>query len=269
MSMSAVATGLSPSCRSGVQASSESLFENWQQQADRAARDALVERFLPLARKLARRYAGGQEPIEDLIQVASLGLVKAIDRFDPARGNRFPAFAVPTILGELRRHFRDTSWAVHVSRATQERSMEVQQAMDLLLTESGRSPSVREVAEYLELDSEQVLEAMQVGQAHSALSLDAPGGGGEEDGEGDARIERIGTEDECYDFVDCSSVVEQALAELEPRERQILGLRFFAEMTQSEIALEVGLSQMQVSRLLRRSLERMRQAGAEADLSSS
>jgi RNA polymerase sigma-B factor len=248
--------------RSVAQESETALFERWLNQRDHGARDALVERFLPLARKLARRYARGAEGAEDLMQVASLGLVKAIDRFDPARGNRFASFAVPTILGELRRHFRDASWAVHVSRAAQERALDVQGAVELLLTQSGRSPSVREVAEYLELDSEQVLEAMQVSQAHSAVSLDAPGGS-EEETDGDSRLETIGTEDQSYGLVDDSAMVAHALSDLSPRERQIVGLRFFGEMTQSEIAGEVGLSQMQVSRLLRRSLERMRVTAAE------
>lgn len=237
------------------------LFERWRDERDCSARDTLVERFLPLARKLARRYARGPESVEDLMQVASLGLVKAIDRFDPARGNHFASFAVPTILGELRRHFRDASWAVHVSRSAQERSLDVQRAMELLHSASGRSPAVGEIAEYMELDHEQVLDALQVSQAHSAMSLDAPGG---DDGESDSdpRMEMIGSEDPCFALVEDNFVLARALAELAPRERQILGLRFFAEMTQSEIATRIGLSQMQVSRLLRRSLERMREVAA-------
>jgi RNA polymerase sigma-B factor len=249
--------------RLSLQESESVLFERWRNQQDLSARDALAERFLPLAKKLARRYARGMEPAEDLVQVASLGLVKAIDRFDPEFGNHFASFAVPTILGELRRHFRDASWAVHVSRATQERALEVQQTMEMLLSETGRSPSVGEIAEYLELDHAQVLDALQVSQAHSAVSLDAPAGSGESESEGDSRMDTIGGEDQSYLLVDETSVVAQALAALEPRERQILGLRFFGEMTQSEIAARVGLSQMQVSRLLRRSLERMREVSEQ------
>ncbi len=253
--------------RPGPQESEAVLFERWRQHGDHFARETLVERFLPLARKLARRYARGVEQAEDLTQVASLGLVKAIDRFDPRLGNHFASFAVPTILGELRRHFRDASWAVHVARAAQERSLEVQKAMEVLLCETGRSPSVREIAEYLELDHEQVLDALQVSQAHSAVSLDAPGGR-EDESDGECRMDTIAVEDESYLHVEDSSVVAQALAMLEPRERQILGLRFFEEMTQSEIATRVGLSQMQVSRLLRRSVERMRAVAEELPAAS-
>jgi RNA polymerase sigma-B factor len=234
------------------------FFERWQQEHDREARDALVARFLPLARSLARRYLGGSEPLDDLLQVASLGLIKAIDRFDPQRGNHFVAFATPTILGELRRHFRDTSWAMHVPRGAQERAMQVQEAVDLLMSTSGRAPTVREIALYLELDEERVLEAMQVVQAHSLPSLDAPAHhGGESDCE--PRLETIGGEDEGYELVEDGSTVAQALALLSQRERLILRLRFSAEMTQSEIAKEVGLSQMQISRVLRHSLARLRE----------
>jgi RNA polymerase sigma-B factor len=233
-------------------------FERWQRERDREAREALMTRFLPLARSLARRYLGGSEPLDDLMQVASLGLVKAIDRFDPRRGCHFVAFATPTILGELRRHFRDTSWAMHVPRGAQERAMRVQEAVDLLMSRSGRAPTVREIALYLELDDEQVLEAMRVAQAHSLPSLDAPARPGSE-GDCEPRLETIGGEDEGYELVDDGSTVAQALSLLSPRERLILHLRFSAEMTQSEIAKEVGLSQMQISRLLRHSLGRLRE----------
>jgi RNA polymerase sigma-B factor len=238
------------------------LFERWQHDGDPHAREALVGRFLPLARSLARRYLGTQEPIEDLIQVASLGLVKAIDRFDVSRGNHFAAYAVPTILGELRRHFRDTSWAVHVPRSSQERAMEVERASEVLSTKHGHSPTVAEISQYIERDQEEVLDALQVAQARGAVSLDAPRpGAADEDME--PRAESIGAEDEGYTFVEDGSAVAQALASLAPRERRILRLRFEQEMTQSEIAAEVGLSQMQISRVLRQSLARMRSvAGA-------
>jgi RNA polymerase sigma-B factor len=236
----------------------ERLFERWQKHRDPHAREALVERYMPLARRLARRYLSAREPIEDLLQVASLGLLKAIDRFDPARGNRFAAFAVPTILGELRRHFRAVSWAVHVPRGAQERALEVDKASHALLAVSGRAPAVREIAEYLELDEHDVLDALQTTQALDALSLNAPVCA--EDGQaGDSRFEAIGSSDEGYAYVEDSSAVEQALARLAPRERKIVQLRYDAEMTQSEIAEQVGISQMQVSRLLRRSLSEMRE----------
>jgi RNA polymerase sigma-B factor len=248
-----------------TEASLPALFERWQQHGDRAARELLVERFMPLARSLARRYMRSSEPFDDLLQVASLGLIKAIDRFDPSRGFRFPAFAVPTILGELRRHFRDTSWAVHVSRGAQERAMEVEEAGEELTSRQGRPPTVNEIAEYLELDVEQVLSAMQVTQAHSAVSLDAPrpGGGGEDDL--DSQADHLGVEDERFALVEECAAVTDALKCLSPRERHILHLRFASAMTQSEIAAEVGVSQMQVSRLLRRSLERLREL-ADGDL---
>jgi RNA polymerase sigma-B factor len=233
------------------------LFERWQRDGDRDARAALAERFMPLARSLARRYLGAQEPIEDLIQVAYLGLIKAIDRFDHSRGNRFAAYAVPTILGELRRHFRDTGWAVHVPRSGQERAMEVERAGEVLTARRGHAPTVGEIAQYLERDQEEVLDALQVSRARGAVSLDAPRPGGEE-GELEARAESIGTDEEGYELVDERSALVHALASLSIREQRIVRLRFEGEMTQSQIAEEVGLSQMQISRVLRHSLEQMR-----------
>lgn len=220
---------------------------------------------MPLARGLARRYLGAREPVEDLMQVASLGLLKAIDRFDTNRGNRFAAFAVPTILGELRRHFRSVSWAVHVPRGAQERALEVDKASNALRAISGRAPTVREIAGYLEIEDSEVLDGLQTSQAQDALSLDAPFAGDDEQG-ADPRSETIGDCDEGYAFVEDSSAVTQALASLSPRNRQIVHLRFVAELTQSEIAARVGLSQMQISRLLRRSLHEMRELaeGSEA-----
>jgi RNA polymerase sigma-B factor len=233
------------------------LFARWQRGRDARAREVLVEHYMPLARGLARRYLGTQEPIDDLVQVAYLGLIKAIDRFDTARGNRFAAYAVPTILGELRRHFRDTAWAVHVPRSGQERSMEVERAGEVLTSKLGRAPTVGEIAEYIERDHEEVLDALQVARARASVSLDAPRpGGGEEELE--PRSEGIGVEDDGYALVDDEAAVAQALALLAPRERRIVQLRFQREMTQSQIAAEVGLSQMQISRILRHSLERIR-----------
>lgn len=236
----------------------EPLFERWQKYGDQRAREALVERYMPLARRLARRYLSAREPIEDLMQVANLGLLKAIDRFDTSRGNRFAAFAVPTILGELRRHFRTVSWAVHVPRGAQERALEVDKAADALRAASGRAPTVGEIAQYLELEEGEVLDALQTTQAQDALSLDAPFSGDDEQG-ADPRSETIGSDDDGYVYVEDSSAVAQALARLSPRERRIVRLRFVSEMTQSEIAEKVGLSQMQISRLLRRSLREMRE----------
>lgn len=249
-----------------TEAALPALFERWQQHGDQAAREKIVQRFMPLARSLARRYMRSSEPFDDLLQVANLGLIKAINRFDPTRGFRFPAFAVPTILGELRRHFRDTSWAVHVSRGSQERAMQVEEANDLLTARRGRPPTVVEIAEYLELDTEQVLEALQVSQAHSAVSLDAPRPGDHDDLE--SQGDSMGAEDERFALVDETAAVTDALNCLSPRERHILHLRFAADMTQSEIAAEVGVSQMQISRLLRRSLETLREI-ADGELAPS
>jgi RNA polymerase sigma-B factor len=228
----------------------------WQRDGDRAAREMLVERYLPLARNLARRYARSSEPFEDLMQVASLGLVKALDRFDTTRGYRFAAFAVPTILGELRRYFRDAAWAVHVPRGAQERALDVEEAQEQLTGRTGHPPTVQEIAEYLELRTDEVLASLQVGQAYSTLSLDAPRRTTDDDQEpyGDS----LGAEDERFELVEADVVVTEALRQLPLRERRILQLRFVEDMTQSEIAEKVGLSQMQISRLLRRSLEQLR-----------
>ena len=150
------------------------LFLRWQRDEDQAARDQLVELFLPLARKLARRYAGAHEPFEDLFQVASYGLLKAVDRFDPDRGIAFSSFAVPTIVGELKRHFRDLGWSVHVPRGAQELALKVQRVQDKLTTSGGRSPTVHELAQYMELSIEQVLEGLEAAAAHRAASLEVP-----------------------------------------------------------------------------------------------
>ncbi len=240
-----------------TEASLEHLFRRWRRHNDRAARDALVERYLPLARNLARRYVRSSEPFEDLMQVASLGLVKALERFDPDRGHRFAAFAVPTILGELRRYFRDAAWSVHVPRGAQERALEVEEAQQHLTNATGRAPTVQDIAQYLEMDLEDVLNAMQVAQAYSTLSLDAPRRATEDDQE--AYGDTIGSDDERFELIEADVVVSEALRHLPSRERMILHLRFVEDLTQSEIATRVGLSQMQISRLLRRSLEQLRQ----------
>jgi RNA polymerase sigma-B factor len=240
------------------------LFERWQYKGDRVARDTLVEHFLPLAKSLARRYLRSSESADDLVQVASLGLVKAIDRFDVSRGCRFAAFAVPTILGELRRYFRDTSWAVHVSRGAQEKALEVEEASELLTSRHGHAPTVNEIAQYLELSNETVLNALQVGQAYNAVSLDAPARVNDE--ETASYTETLGREDPHYELVEDDVVVGQVLKSLSSRERHILYLRFVKDLTQSEIAAEVGLSQMQISRLLRRSLEHARKLATDDDL---
>ncbi len=233
----------------------ELLFRRWQRHGDRAARDELVERFLPLARKLARRYNVGHEPFDDLLQVASLGLVKAVDRFDCARGNAFSSFAVPTILGELKRYFRDHGWAVHVPRGAQERAVKVEDAQQQLSARSGRAPTVPELAEYLELSIEEVLESLETARAHHAASLDAPHDDGE--GESASLVETFGDEDPGLRLADARITVGLVAAQLTQREREVLALRFVDDMTQTQIADRIGVSQMQVSRILRRSIARL------------
>lgn len=226
------------------------------QQGDMLAREELVKRFMPLARSLARRYDRSSEPFEDLLQVASLGLLKALDRFDPSLGHPFASFAVPTILGEMRRHFRDAGWSVHVPRGSQERALKVRDAQERLANHRGRAPTVSELAEYLELDQEEIIDALQAIQAYESLSLDAPRPGATDEATsyGDA----MGEEDERYELVELDATVSAVLGRIPQRERQILRMRFVDDLTQTEIAARVGISQMQVSRLLRRSLDQLR-----------
>ncbi len=231
------------------------LFERWQQDGDRSARDELVGRFLPLARKLARRYAGAREPFDDLLQVASLGLVKAVDRFDPERGTAFSSFAVPTILGELKRYFRDLGWSVHVPRGAQEMALKVEEARQQMASRTGRPPTVNELAEYLELSIEDILEGLETGAAHHAVSLDTPRE--DADGEAGTLADSFGREDERFDVVDASVSIAAAARSLSARERHVLALRFVEDKTQTEIAELVGVSQMQVSRILRRAVARL------------
>lgn len=237
--------------------SSTELFKRWRGNRDQCAREVLIERFLPLARKLARRYASSNEPYDDLVQVASLGLVKAVERFDPARGFAFTSFAVPTIVGELKRYFRDTAWALHVDRSAQERARKIADARREIVMLRGRAPTVGELAEYLECTHEEVLDGLQVGEAFDTVSLDAPRPG---DGDGTAsRLEAIGDDDDRMGMLDEQLTIFDAAQRLPKRERQILFLRFNQDLTQTEIADRVGVSQMQVSRLLRRSLQRLRE----------
>jgi RNA polymerase sigma-B factor len=238
-------------------AESDDLFVRWRKRRDRQARDELIARFLPLARKLARRYVQSSEPYEDLVQVASLGLVKAVERFDPERGFAFSSFAVPTIVGELKRYFRDTAWALHVDRGAQERARRITDAQHKLGSQTGRMPTIDEIAQYLEISQEEVLDGLQTAEAYGAISLDAPMAG--DDDEEGTRLDSIGDEDTRLKLVDDHATIFAAARHLPTREREILFLRFSEDLTQSEIAERVGVSQMQVSRLLRRSLGRLRE----------
>jgi RNA polymerase sigma-B factor len=224
---------------------------------DEFAREVLVRRFLPLARQLAARYRRGSEPHEDLLQVASLALVKAVDRFDLGREAAFTSYAVPTILGELKRHFRDTGWDLHVPRSLQERSARVATATTELKMQLGRSPSTEELAGFLSVTEEEIVEALAVGHEARTLSLDAP----LRDGEDDAGTfgETLGDHDPGFASVENGEAVRVAMTVLHRREREILRLRFEEELTQEEIGQRVGLSQMHISRLLRRTLMRLRE----------
>jgi RNA polymerase sigma-B factor len=236
------------------------LLERYHREGDRAAREALVERFLPLARQLARRYQRGGEPLDDLVQVASLGLLKAIDRFEPDRPTAFSSFAVPTILGELKRHFRDRGWSVRVPRDLQEMSVRVDRMTDELSRERGRAPTPDEIARHIGITAEQVMEAREAAGAYRAISLDRP----RDDDEDEAGIgDSMGVEDPGFGLAEDAATVQRLMAVLTEREREVLRLRFAEDLTQSEIGARVGVSQMHVSRLIRQAVARLRAAAVE------
>jgi RNA polymerase sigma-B factor len=232
------------------------LFARVQRDGDRAAHEALVERFLPLAQQLARRYARSNEPLDDLIQVASLGLLKAIDRFDPTRPTAFSSFAVPTILGELKRHFRDKGWSLRVPRDLQELAVRVERVADGLESELRRAPTADEIAQRIGVRTEQVLDAREAAGAYRAVSLDGPRDDAEAGGE---LVDVIGVEDPGYHLVDEAATVERLMMVLSDREREVLRLRFAEDLTQTEISRIVGVSQMQVSRIIRQALRTLRE----------
>jgi RNA polymerase sigma-B factor len=232
------------------------LALRWREYGDRWARDALVDRFRPLARRLARRYVTSAEPLEDLVQVASVGLVAAVNRFDPNRGTAFPAFAIPTILGELKRYFRDVGWSAHVPRGTQEMALRVDQASRDLAAHTGRAPNVSELAQYLEVDTEQVLAGLEAGSAHFATSLDAPAA--TLDAEDREPLHAyVGEVEDGYALVELTASLAAAMSRLPYLERRALALRLSDNLKQTEIAERLGCSQMQVSRLLRRATTRL------------
>jgi RNA polymerase sigma-B factor len=222
---------------------------------DPGVRDELIRRHYPLAEYLARRFRGRGEPLEDLTQVASIGLIKAIDRFDPGRDVKFSTYATATIVGEIKRHFRDKGWALRVPRRLQEIAMQVGRALSDLSQELGRSPTVPEIAERTGLTEEEVLEGMEASHAYSAVSLDAPVGEDDEP----AGLRTLGAEDESIELLEGWASVAPALKALPARERRILYLRFFRGLTQTQIAQDLGISQMHVSRLLARALHSLRQ----------
>jgi RNA polymerase sigma-B factor len=238
------------------------LLVRYHGSGDLAAREELCERFLPLARDLAMRYTYTDEPLDDLMQVASLGLIKAIDRFEPGRGTKFTSYAAPTILGELKRHFRDKGWSLHVPRELQERTLAVSHATETLSKELGRSPKVREVAEHLGCSPERVLEAQEAAASYEAASLDAPAA--RDDDESASLVDLLGDTDDKYELVEDRQAIASTWAELPEVERQVLELRFMHDLTQREIGERIGYSQMHVSRLLRRALNRLETAALAA-----
>jgi RNA polymerase sigma-B factor len=222
---------------------------------DAAARDELIERYMPLARSLALRYRRASEPLDDLVQVASIGLVKAVDRWDPDRGLAFSSYAVPTILGELRRYFRDATWDVRPARDLQELCLSVEEAREALWAQLGRSPTVADIAGRLNRSEEEIVEALQATEGRSVRSLDAPVH--EEEGTSARAGDLIGAEDAEFDRVEAGITIEKMTSVLDERAREILRLRFQEDLLQSEIAERVGCSQMHVSRIIRASLERL------------
>jgi RNA polymerase sigma-B factor len=232
------------------------LFARMRAGEDPRARDTLVERYLPLARRLARRYQHTDEPTEDLVQVASVGLLKAVDRFDCSREVMFSSYAVPTILGELKRHFRDRTWSVRVPRDLQELALRVDQTVTRLSLGRRRSPSIGDVARAVEASEEQVLEALEAMGAYRASSLDVPRSAREEESE--SVTETIGSIDHGYDRAEERATLEPLMAGITERERTVLRLRFADDLTQAEIGERIGVSQMQVSRLIRQALSRLR-----------
>jgi RNA polymerase sigma-B factor len=229
------------------------LFDRWRRRGDEQARAELVNRHLPLVRQLARRYAYTSEPLDDLVQVGSVGLLQAIARYDARVGSNFKAYAVPTILGELRRHFRDTAWSVHLPRSLQERTRNVQVAVGALQATLGRSPTIAEIAARIDATSEQVIEAMEARMAYRVESLDAPADADDER----EKWRSAGEIDDGFDTAEQSAFLSRALNALPERERDLVRLRFEEDLSQSEIGRRLGISQMHVSRLLRRALARM------------
>lgn len=230
----------------------DELLLAYHRDGDRRARERVLVELMPLVRSLAARYAGRGEPLEDLVQVGALGLIKAVDRFDVNRGVEFTSYGVPTIVGEIRRHFRDKAWAMHVPRRVKELSVRLSRVLDELTTTLGRSPTIAELAEAAGADEEEVIDALDAAHAFSTRSLDAATMGG------DQLSERLADNDPGYDGVDDRWLLAAGLEALDPRARRIVELRFFEEKTQSQIAAELGISQMHVSRLLRSAFDVMR-----------
>lgn len=229
------------------------LLRRYHEHNDRAARDEMVRRGQALVKSLARNYSGRGERFDDLVQVGSVGLVKAIDRFNPDAGTRFVAFAAPNITGEIKRHFRDHCWLLHVPRSVQELDAKVNRESERFASQTGRRPTVQELADALDEPEERIVDAVQGGRGYSGLSLDSPVG------DTVGVLDMLGEEDQRLAAVDERDLVRRACATLDERERQIVALRYGEGLLQREIAERFGVSQMQVSRILARALERMRE----------
>jgi RNA polymerase sigma-B factor len=243
------------------------LFTRLSEGRDPVLREQLVERYLPLARQLARRYQRPDEPLDDLMQVASLGLVKAVDRFDCTREVAFSSYAVPTILGEIKRHFRDKTWSVRVPRDLQEMALKVERGVGELTRQLHRQPSVPELAKHLDISEELALEALQAAGAYHSTSLDTPRGSDDE--QGDTLADTLGGDEGGYDLAEDRATIDRLMRSITPREREVLRLRFEEDLTQAEIGEIIGVSQMQVSRLIRQAVARLRlsaQSGPAVEL---
>jgi RNA polymerase sigma-B factor len=240
------------------------LFERFVDARDPVDREAIVERFLPLARQLAARYQRPEEPFDDVYQVACFGLVKAVDRFDIERGVAFSSYAVPTIMGEIKRHFRDRTWAVRVSRDLQELALRVDKVVGELTRELGRQPSVDEVARAIDASPEEVLEAMQASSAYRATSLDTPRASGDEE-PGETLGDSVAQVDDGFHRAEQRAVLDALMRSLTPREREVVRLRFEEDLTQAAIGEHIGVSQMQVSRILRQAMARLRTLASDND----
>jgi RNA polymerase sigma-B factor len=238
------------------------LLRRYHQEGDLQAREQLIERYMSLVRSLARRYSYRGEQLDDLVQIGAIGLIKAIDRFDLDRGVELTTYATPNIIGEIKRHFRDKGWSVRVPRGLQELNVQVSKLIEQLTVQLGRSPTIAELAEAAGVEEEAVLEALESGRAYSSVSLST--GASDEEGELDP-LESLGSEEHEYSVSEDRAVLAPGFKVLDERERRILHLRFFRGLTQSQIADQIGISQMHVSRLIRRSLEKIRAEIAEAN----
>jgi RNA polymerase sigma-B factor len=237
------------------------LLTRVRNQGDKLAREELITRYLPLVRSLARRFMSRGQPLEDLIQVGSIGLIKAIDRFDLERGVELSTYATPTILGEIKRYFRDKGWAVKVPRALQDLNVRLNRVIEHMTVDLQRSPTISELATAAQVSEEEVVEALESGRAYSSVSIFSGGSG--EDEESLELLDCLGQEEQAYDLFEQRRVLAPAMERLDPRERLILHLRFFEGMTQTQVAARIGISQMHVSRLIRKSIDSLRETMME------